>query len=76
MDFANKYIGGGALNTGLVQEEIRFMVCPEMIVSRLFTECLDDHECLVMTGCETFSRYTGYADSFKWDGKYEDVTPR
>lgn len=25
-DFANKYIGGGALNTGLVQEEILFLV--------------------------------------------------
>lgn len=50
VDFANKYIGGGALGRGLVQEEIRFMVCPEMIVSRLFTEVLEKNECLVMTG--------------------------
>ncbi|XP_064649413.1 poly(ADP-ribose) glycohydrolase-like [Lineus longissimus] len=71
-DFANKYIGGGALGRGLVQEEVRFVVCPEMLLTRLFTEELDDNECLVMTGCEQFSRYEGYADSFKWTGNYKD----
>ena len=38
------------LNHGLVQEEIRFMICPEMIISRLITEVLDQGECLFMTG--------------------------
>jgi poly(ADP-ribose) glycohydrolase len=37
-DFANKMLGGGVLRRGCVQEEIRFAVCPEMIVGRLFTE--------------------------------------
>ena len=50
MDFANRYLGGGVLGHGLVQEEIRFLLCPEMIVSRLITEALDDHERLIMTG--------------------------
>ena len=50
MDFANKFLGGGVLNNGLVQEEIRFMICPEMIVSRLLTEALDKNEALIMTG--------------------------
>ena len=27
-DFANEYIGGGALGSGMVQEEIRFNICP------------------------------------------------
>ena len=76
VDFANKYIGGGALGAGLVQEEIRFMICPEMILSRLFTEVLEKDECLIMTGCERFSKYKGYADSFEWDGDYEDPTTR
>jgi len=30
VDFANKYIGGGALGHGSVQEEIRFAICPEL----------------------------------------------
>ena len=46
MDFANKYIGGGVLGHGLVQEEIRFIVAPELIVTLLLTEELADDECL------------------------------
>ena len=46
MDFANKYIGGGVLGHGLVQEEIRFIVAPEFIVTLLLTEELSDDECL------------------------------
>ncbi|CAF4392128.1 unnamed protein product, partial [Adineta steineri] len=30
-DFANKYIGGGVLGSGCVQEEIRFSMCREML---------------------------------------------
>lgn len=50
VDFANKYLGGGVLGNGCVQEEIRFLVCPEMILSRLFTEVLSARESLVMIG--------------------------
>lgn len=50
VDFANKFVGGGVIGCGLVQEEIRFLINPELIVSRLFTEALDDNECLVITG--------------------------
>ena len=50
VDFANKYVGGGVLGEGPVQEEIRFMICPEMIVACLLTEELDNNECLIMTG--------------------------
>ena len=45
------------MGEGCVQEEIRFLVCPELIVSRLFTEELDDNESLVMSGAEQFSKY-------------------
>ncbi|XP_064610813.1 poly(ADP-ribose) glycohydrolase-like [Liolophura sinensis] len=76
VDFANKFIGGGALSRGLVQEEIRFMICPEMIVSRLFTEVLEKNECLIMTGCERYSNYTGYSDSFSWSSDHIDQTER
>lgn len=34
VDFANAYVGGGVLGHGCVQEEIRFLICPELIVSR------------------------------------------
>ena len=50
VDFANKYIGGGVLGEGCVQEEIRFVICPELLVSLLFTDVLDDKEAIVITG--------------------------
>ncbi|KAK5906096.1 hypothetical protein CgunFtcFv8_001990 [Champsocephalus gunnari] len=50
VDFANQFVGGGVTSSGLVQEEIRFLINPELIVSRLFTEALDHNECLIITG--------------------------
>lgn len=76
LDFANKFLGGGVLNSGCVQEEIRFMLCPELMVSMLFTECLETNEAVLIKGCERFSSYTGYADSFKWSDNYVDETAR
>ena len=35
---------------GCVQEEIRFLICPELILSRLFIERLDANECIIITG--------------------------
>ncbi|KAM4669285.1 poly(ADP-ribose) glycohydrolase isoform 5-T6 [Amazona ochrocephala] len=49
VDFANRFVGGGVTGAGLVQEEIRFLINPELIVSRLITEVLDHNECLIIT---------------------------
>ena len=76
MDFANKFLGGGVLNSGCVQEEIRFIICPELLISLLFTECLEVNESMLFRGCERFSSYHGYADSFEWFEDYQDKTPR
>ena len=35
---------------GCVQEEIRFLICPELILSRLFCERLDSNECVIVAG--------------------------
>lgn len=50
VDFANCRLGGGALRTGCVQEEIQFFLHPELIVSRLFTEKLNDDEVMIIKG--------------------------
>ncbi|XP_044257907.1 poly(ADP-ribose) glycohydrolase-like [Tribolium madens] len=75
VDFANKFIGGGVLSYGCVQEEIRFVICPELIISRLFTEVLGDGEAVIITGIERYSNYSGYSNTFKWDGPFIDDTP-
>lgn len=70
-----RFVGGGVIGYGCVQEEIRFVICPELIVSRLFTEELNDGEALVVMGVERFSKYEGYGDSFTWNGHNNDETP-
>ncbi|KZV21221.1 poly(ADP-ribose) glycohydrolase 1-like [Dorcoceras hygrometricum] len=60
VDFANKYIGGGALSRGCVQEEIRFMINPELIVSMLFMSSMADNEAIEIIGTERFSNYFDY----------------
>ncbi|KAG9332039.1 hypothetical protein JZ751_016226 [Albula glossodonta] len=49
VDFSHNLVGGGVLGNGLVQEEILFLINPEMIVARLFTEKLGDNDCLKIT---------------------------
>ncbi|KAG0354158.1 hypothetical protein BG005_006699 [Podila minutissima] len=76
LDFANKNIGGGALDRGAVQEEIRFMICPEMIVSRLFSQPMEANEAILIKGIEQYSDYIGYSKSFEWFSDHRDTTPR
>ncbi|XP_057386688.1 poly(ADP-ribose) glycohydrolase isoform X2 [Balaenoptera acutorostrata] len=76
VDFANRFVGGGVTSAGLVQEEIRFLINPELIVSRLFTEVLDHNECLIITGTEQYSEYTGYAETYRWARSHEDRSER
>ena len=51
-DFANANVGGGVLSRGCVQEEIRFLISPELIGAKIFTGRLEDHESLLITGSE------------------------
>lgn len=76
VDFASQWIGGGVLSAGLVQEEILFLMNPELIVSRLFTEKLGEDECLIITGSQQFSTHTGFSDSFEWAGPHADHLKR
>ena len=74
LDFANKPIGGGVLRNGCVQEEIRLLICPELIISRVLLETLADNEALLASGFERVSRYSGYASSFRFEGAFEEGT--
>ncbi|XP_022154592.1 poly(ADP-ribose) glycohydrolase 1-like isoform X2 [Momordica charantia] len=72
VDFANEYIGGGALHSGCVQEEIRFMINPELIIGMLFLPAMADNEAIEIVGAERFSDYTGYASNFCFSGNHVD----
>jgi poly(ADP-ribose) glycohydrolase len=72
VDFANKYLGGGVLRAGCVQEEIRFVINPELFVSMIFTQQLDHLESAFIIGVERTSKFKGYGRSFKYNGDHND----
>lgn len=75
-DFANMVIGGGVIGAGCVQEEIRFVINTECLVSRLLCERMTSNESILILGAQRYSNYTGYGDTFSWSGHHEDQTPR
>jgi len=72
-DFANMFIGGGALSGGCVQEEIRFSICPELCLSMLICPCMLADEAIQITGAQQFSAYTGYGFKLGYGGDHRDV---
>lgn len=66
VDFANKYIGGGVLNSGCVQEEIMFTIMPECIISMLFSEFMKDYEAILISNVGKYADFIGYDSSFKF----------
>lgn len=76
VDFAHHFIGGGVMDTGCVQEEILFVICPELIVSKMICQKLLNNEAIIITGVEQFNRFYGYAEKFKWKSSIMDKQNR
>jgi len=74
-DFANKYIGGGVLHAGCVQEEIMFLVKPECLVSLLLFEVMKPNEAIIISGTRTYSDYKGYGFGFRWTKPFDTKLP-
>lgn len=75
-DFANKYIGGGVMQRGCVQEEIMFLVQPECLVSLMLFAVMQTNEAIIISGTRTYSEYKGYSQSFRWTKPFEGKLPR
>lgn len=60
------------MGRGRVQEEIRFSVCPELLVSLLFMESMEENEAIVICGFEQFSATCGYAADLEFVGDHKD----
>mmetsp|Transcript_40586 Transcript_40586/g.83008 ORF Transcript_40586/g.83008 Transcript_40586/m.83008 type:complete len:473 (+) Transcript_40586:92-1510(+) len=67
-DFANQYIGGGVLQGGNVQEEIRFMINPELCVSMPLSDVMLKNEAIEIVGALQYSKYHGYGGSLAFAG--------
>uniref|UniRef100_A0AAG5DNW7 poly(ADP-ribose) glycohydrolase n=1 Tax=Anopheles atroparvus TaxID=41427 RepID=A0AAG5DNW7_ANOAO len=76
MVFANRFLGGGVIGNGCVQEEIRCVICPELLIGRLLFESLRETEAYFVFGAEQYCTYENYAASFTYGGDHRDETPR
>lgn len=75
-DFANRYLGGGVLSGGCVQEEIRFSVSPELLVAMIVSPMMEAREAVLVHGAERFASVEGYGYKLRYDGAYTDASPR
>ena len=57
------------------QEEIRFVINPECLVSLLFCEAMEANEAILIQGAEQFSEYSGYGGTFNFTGPHTDTNP-
>ncbi|XP_059489238.1 poly(ADP-ribose) glycohydrolase-like [Neocloeon triangulifer] len=64
--FSNKRLGGGVLGNGSLQEENRFITCPELIVLKIFFPELADDEVVIVENAGQFSKCEGYGFTFKY----------
>lgn len=74
-DFANKFIGSSVLEGGCVQEQIRFSINPECMVSMGLCDVMADNEAIIITGTQRISNGKGYDKNFKYAGPAVDKTP-
>lgn len=66
-DFANEYIGGGALSGGCAQEEILFAEKPELCACMALASVMDAKEAIVLEGAERYSLTRGYGFGVEFD---------
>jgi poly(ADP-ribose) glycohydrolase len=57
------------LTNGCLQEEIKFITHPELLLSKLFAGPMRDNEAIIVTGALQYIRHSGYADNFECDGE-------
>lgn len=67
-DFANKYLGGGSLMSGCVQEQIMFANHPELFTAQLLCEVMKPNECLFLSGYKKYFKNSGYGYDTDYDG--------
>ncbi|KAL9642061.1 hypothetical protein ABK040_004110 [Willaertia magna] len=74
VDFANRKVGGHVLEGAVAQEEIMFAEMPELFISILICEHLNDNETLLIKGIDRFSNCKGYLHSMTFED-YKETQP-
>jgi len=72
VDFANKFVGGGALEADYAMEEILFAAKPELIVAMALCSYMQSEEAIRVSGARQYSRTSGYGASFAFEGDHDE----
>lgn len=56
--------------------DVHFINCEINSVSAVLVQLMYVCYDVVLTGTEQFSRYSGYSDTYRWDGNHDDQMPR
>eukprot|EP01128_Nolandella_sp_AFSM9_P009774 TRINITY_DN640_c4_g1_i2.p1 TRINITY_DN640_c4_g1~~TRINITY_DN640_c4_g1_i2.p1 ORF type:complete len:517 (-),score=93.29 TRINITY_DN640_c4_g1_i2:76-1626(-) len=72
VNFADRYPGGTlpSPQPDIVQEEILFMVYPELFVVPILVPPIEAEESIVVRGLTRVNKYKGYQTSFRYDGNF------
>jgi len=74
VNFADPY-PGGTIPSGhpdIVQEEILFLIYPELFVTTLIIPKIEARDAVVVHGVTRCNNYSGYKTSFKYDGDFTE----
>eukprot|EP00349_Pseudokeronopsis_sp_Brazil_P002042 CAMPEP_0202962526 /NCGR_PEP_ID=MMETSP1396-20130829/6634_1 /ASSEMBLY_ACC=CAM_ASM_000872 /TAXON_ID= /ORGANISM="Pseudokeronopsis sp., Strain Brazil" /LENGTH=161 /DNA_ID=CAMNT_0049683175 /DNA_START=730 /DNA_END=1215 /DNA_ORIENTATION=- len=73
-NFANEYIGGGALGSSTAQEECLFLIFPEMYAAMLFCEPMQPNEAIAILGAKRYANYDGFGHTLTFAGPFQAKT--
>ncbi|KAI8839947.1 Poly glycohydrolase [Chytridium lagenaria] len=70
VDFANKRIHIHSIISSCTQEEVLFSCAPEAFLAMAICETLQDGEVVLVRNARRYTDYTGYLDTFRYNGFY------
>jgi len=72
VNFADPKPGGTlpSSNADVVQEEILFLIYPELFITQLVVPNMETNESIVVSGVSRMNNYTGYKRTFKYTGDF------
>jgi hypothetical protein len=71
-EFANAFVGGGVMTGDAAQEEMLFLVKPELMVAMALQNRMVDEEAVCVTGAKKYSITEGFGQSFEFAGDYDN----
>jgi uncharacterized membrane protein YgcG len=70
-DFANAFVGGGCMTGDAAQEEMLFLVKPELMLAMATQQRMVDEEAIRISGARQYAITSGFGQDFEFHGDYD-----